>query len=144
MATKNAITQKSNGNTLKATISNSNQHATSLTPEEKKILKHRLSTRPGESKVLLAQLSLVSNNSVLWFRDFHDENKLEAVKLETYLFRDNIWEGDKDYLNHEAFYVLCRFDGRLWRCKNFKEIALLRRALKKDLVTRYTDFKWEL
>jgi hypothetical protein len=114
-----------------------------LTPEEKKLYKHRINTNPGESEALLSNFTLVSNRSALWYEEVNkDETHTEAVCLETYAFRDNRWKGENDYLNHEAFYVLCRYNGWLWRCKDFKEIAILRKAIKKDFPIRYPDMKW--
>jgi hypothetical protein len=109
-----------------------------LTHEEKKMLRHRLYTKPPEQDCLLAGLTLVSEKGLIWYRESADTH---PIILQVYSFKSNRWKAN--YLNDESFFALCTFDGRLWRCKNFKEVALLQKALKKDLQLKYPDLKFE-
>jgi hypothetical protein len=153
MQTKKAAT-KSNGNGLKASINATTKDTTikskstlpeekavlQLTPVEKKIIRHRIKTNPAESKLLLAVLDLISERSVLYYK-FQEEDAV-PVTLRVHAFMDNRYNGILNYLNHQSFFVLCDYDGRLWKCKNFREVALLRKALRKDLPLRYPGMTW--
>jgi hypothetical protein len=148
MSTTKAASQKvktSNGSNLKSTINETRQEEPVIfTPEEKKLLSHRLKTAPDEQQALLSDLPLISEKGMLWYSDGEGQGEhTEAITLSVYGFKSNRWGSDLNYLNNESFFVLSTFDGRLWRCKNFKEVAILQKAFKKDLKIRYPDLKWK-
>jgi hypothetical protein len=132
----------SNGNGVKSTIMSTDLKEQTVLEEEelslkeKKFLSHRLKVNQSESEFLLSKLQLVSAKPISWFKC----DGTEPIVLRVYSFMDD--KQEKPYSNRQSFFALCTYDYRLWRCKNFKEVAFLQKALKKDLVHRYPLMEW--
>ncbi len=112
-----------------------------FSPKEWKLLKRRLSLRPFEYEILFAPMTLVSNKAILWYKEQEGDRDTYPVCLQVYSFREKRWK--EDCLNSHSFFALCEYNGLLWRCKDFKEVALLQKALKKYLKMKQPEMLWE-
>jgi hypothetical protein len=113
-----------------------------LTKLEKKILSHRIKTRIDEREALLSRMTLISEKAILWYIDpYTTKRETAQMTVSVYAFKSGRYK--ENYLNSEAFYVVTEFDGRIWRCKDFKEINFLVKALKKQYVLKYPAFEWK-
>jgi hypothetical protein len=113
-----------------------------LTKLEKKILSHRIKTRIDEREALLSRMTLISEKAILWYKDpYITREEIAAMTVCVHAFKGRHFQ--ENHLNNEAFYVVTEFDGRMWRCKNFKEVNFLTKAIKKQYLLKYPEWEWK-